>query len=131
MTERMHANCPYCGTAATLVDREFRVRRGDRVAPALLPTWECRTGCTNEAGVAPFRFATPSLASLERARMEVAWLETYGEALPAVTPPGRKPAEKRSVPVHVLLTPTELRLLDRLRGPRSRSEFIRGKALAG
>ena len=131
MSETMHANCPYCGVPATLIDREFRVRRGDRVAPAPLPTWECRNGCTNEAGTGPFRFATPALASLERARMQAAWREAFGEALPAVTPPGRKPAEKRTVPVHVLLTPTELKLLDRLRGPRSRSEFIRGKALVG
>ena len=131
MTETLLADCPTCGAAATLVDREFRVRRGDRVVRAVLPTWECRTGCTNEAGTAPFRFATPSLAALERARMEVAWLEAYGEPLPGATPPGRKPAEKRSVPVHVLLTPTEVKLLDRLRGRRSRSEFIRGKALAG
>ncbi len=85
----------------------------------------------NEAGTAPFRFANMTLAPLERARMEVAWLEAFGESLPAATPPGRKPSEKRSVPVHVLLTPTELRLLDRLRGHQSRSEFIRGKALTG
>lgn len=131
MSQIMHANCPFCGNAAMLADREFRVRRGDRVVPTLLPSWECRSGCMNEASTAPFRFATPALGPLERARMEVAWLKAFGEALPPATPPGRKPVERRSVPVHVLLTPTEVKLLDRLRGPRSRSEFIRGKALVG
>lgn len=131
MTETMPTNCPFCGAAATLIDREFRVRRGDRVVAALLPSWECRNGCTNEAGTAPFRFANQALAPLERARMEAAWLAAFGEALPPATAPGRKPVERRSVPVHVLLTPTEVKLLDRLRGARSRSEFIRGKALVG
>lgn len=113
------------------MERDFRVRRGERVVAVVLPSWECPAGCVADGGGGPFRFATPSLAGEERERMEQAWRAAFGEPLPAVTPPGRKPEERRSVPVHVLLTPSEARLLDKLRGERSRSEYIRGKALAG
>ena len=130
MSQPLSAICPYCEVPATLVDREFRVRRGDRVLSVLLPSWECRSGCMNEARTAPFRFGNQRLIPLEQACLEAAWLRAYGEPLPPAKAPGPKPAERRSVPVHVMLTPSELRLLDRLRGERSRSEFIRGKALA-
>lgn len=130
MDEHLCATCPRCNQPLKLVDREFRVRRGERVLPVQLPSWECTHGCLNEAGTGPFRFGDQRLIPLERARLEEAWLTAFGEPLPPATPPGRKPVERRSVPVHVMLTPSELRLLDRLRGDRSRSEFIRGKSLA-
>ena len=130
MDAQLTSVCPLCNRPVKLAEREFRVRRGDRVLPVQLPTWECTSGCLNEARTGPFRFGDQRLIRLERARLEAAWLTAFGEPLPPVTPPGPKPAERRSVPVHVMLTPSELRLLDRLRGERSRSEFIRGKALA-
>ena len=130
MEPHLSVVCPQCNHRVKLVEREFRVRRGDRVLPVQLPSWECTHGCLNEARTGPFRFGDQRLIPLERARLEAAWLAAFGEPLPTAMPPGPKPTERRSVAVHVMLTPSELRLLDRLRGDRSRSEFIRGKALA-
>ncbi len=131
MSQELTANCPYCETPAKLMEREYRIRRGERVLPVLLPTWECQSGCRNEAGIAPFRFANMTLAPRHAERTEVAWLAAFGEPLPAAKPPGRKPREKRTVDVHLLLTPSEAAWLDLMRAERSRAEFIRGKLLAG
>lgn len=131
MNEELTANCPYCDKPAKLIEREYRIRRGERLLPIQLPTWECQSGCMNEAGTTPFRFANMTLAPLHAARTEAAWLAAFGEPLPAAKPPGRKPREKRTVDVHLLLTPSEAAWLDRMRAERSRAEFIRGKLLAG
>lgn len=131
MSDALTANCPYCEKPATLIEREYRVRRGERLLPVHLPTWECRSGCLNEAGTAPFRFANMALAPLQAERTAAAWLAAFGEPLPAAKPPGRKPREKRTVDIHLLLTPSEAAWLDRMRAERSRAEFIRGKLLAG
>ncbi len=131
MSENLTANCPFCDKPARLIEREYRIRRGERVLPVQLPNWECQTGCLNEAGTGPFRFANMALAPLHAALTEAAWLAAFGEPLPAAKPPGRKPREKRTVDVHLLLTPSEAAWVDRMRAERSRAEFIREKLLAG
>jgi hypothetical protein len=103
MSNELNANCPYCGTPAVRIEREFRVRRGDRVLSVQLPSWECQSGCTDESRTTPFRFANQALAATERERIREAWRVAFGEDIPEPRRPGRKPVEKRSVPVHVML----------------------------
>ena len=117
--------CPYCDKPAVRTLREVRVRRGDRVAPVEMDTWECPSGCAGPDGEVPFQFIDRALALENDASARAAWLARFGEALPPSRRPGRKPPEKRVVPLHVLLTPSEERELDQMRGTISRSEFIR------
>lgn len=121
--------CPYCKTTARLVLRPVRVKRGDRVLSVDLETWECVTGCAAPDGPPPFRFVEQVVAHRNTERVRERWLAEFGEPLPEARRPGRKPPERRSVPVHVLLTPSEARELDRLRGEESRSEYIRSHVL--
>jgi hypothetical protein len=53
-----------------------------------------------------------------------AWLERYGAPMPP-SRRARRPSERRTVRVPVLLTPTEARRLDQARGERSRGAFLR------
>lgn len=118
--------CPYCQKTAVLVPQTFRVRRGDRVLPVNLWSWECPSGCPDpDQGVAPFRFSDPPLMRVCDELMRAAWLAHFGEPLPPSERRGRKTREARSVRVPVLLTPTEAEALDAARGERSRSDFLR------
>lgn len=124
------AACPFCNQPARLVMRPARVRRGDRVLPVELETWECSAGCTGPEGESPFRFVDRPLGRRNDEAAREAWESTFGEPMPEARRPGRKPPEKRDVPVHVMLTHTEVEELDRLRGEVSRSQFIRERTLS-
>lgn len=122
-------NCPYCNQPARLISRPVRVKRGERVLAVDLGAWECPSGCAAPEGPPPFRFVEQVLARRNTETVRKEWLAAFGEPLPEAQRPGRKPTERRSVPVHILLTPSEARQLDRLRGESSRSDYIRTRVL--
>ena len=131
MSEITEAVCPTCERLAVPVERESRIRRGERVLSVLLPLWECGSGCLNEGGTAPFRFASTLLGPIHAERTQAAWRAAFGEDLPPAKSPGRKPRERRTVDIHLLLTPGEAAWVDQMRANRSRAEFIRARLLAG
>lgn len=117
--------CSGCGQPAELVPKLTRFRRGDRVLPFDGFAWQCPSGCADpEDGSVPYQFSTFELMEWEEARAADAWQERYGEPMPP-SRRARRPSERRTVRVPVLLTPTEARRLDRLRGDRPRGEFFR------
>lgn len=120
------ARCPYCRVRTRLVPRVFRVRRGTRVLPVDLWTWECSSGCPDPSnGEVPFRFADPPLMRACDEAVRAAWADRFGEPIPPSERRGRRTREARTVRVSVLLTPSEARALDAERGELSRSEFLR------
>ncbi len=123
------ASCPVCKKPASQVMRLAYARRGERTIEVELATWQCDAGCKNEAGTEPLRWINRKLGRENDATIAATWLRTYGETIPEPQKPGRKVPERREFPVHVMLTASELRALDRLRGSHTRSEFIRQKAL--
>lgn len=120
-----------CDRATELVETIVRVRRGERVLPVTMQMWECLSGCRSDAGDRPLRFINHSLAAVNDEAARMAWKAAFGEEMPEARRPGRKPPEKRSKGVRVMLTGTELRALDQLRGELSRSEYLRRRALDG
>lgn len=121
--------CPSCQKTAALVERQSRVRRGNVVLDVVLHGWQCTFGCLEPESSRPLRFIDDPLAARNDTDAAAAWLQAFGQRMPDSTGPGRKVSEKREIPLHVMLTPTELQLLDKLRGPASRSEYVRSKAL--
>ena len=123
--------CPNCKLQTSIVRVPVRVRRGDRVLPVEMATFECTNGCLNEAGDRPFRFVDQALAAQNDAEASDAWRAAFGEEMPTRQRPGRKPDERRSRSIRVMLTPSELAALDAARGHTSRSEYLRVHGLAG
>lgn len=117
--------CPLCNGSATLEQRTTRYRRGDRVLAVDTWTWQCSSGCADPTnGEVPYRFMDPLLLRWNDDRAKESWLEQFGDPMPE-SRRGRRRGERRTVRVPVMLTPSEARRLDRLRGDASRSEFLR------
>lgn len=117
--------CPLCKAPATLERRTTRYRRGSRVLAVNTWTWQCASGCADpDTGEAPYRFLDAALMRWNDGRAKEAWLEHFQEPMPG-SRRGQRRGEKRTVRVPVMLTPSEARRLDRLRGDASRSEFLR------
>ncbi|MFH1465097.1 MAG: hypothetical protein ABIO70_11995 [Pseudomonadota bacterium] len=123
--------CPYCGAVARLGTRISRYRRGERVLAVEVRHWECPAGCLAEDGQSPLHFEDPPLLRANDEEARRAWLERFGGPMPPSGRPGRKPRERRSVRVQVLVTPSEAEAIDRARGELDRSEYIRRRVLAG
>lgn len=117
--------CPACNEPAALVSKTTTYRRGPRVLPVEVHRWECTSACTVPGSDTPYRFADPQLMRLNDANARKRWLEQFGEEMPLPGRPGRKAEEPRDRRVPVLLTQTELALLDRVRGDLSRSAVLR------
>lgn len=105
------------------------MRRGERVLALDVHHWACVSGCLDEDGTSPFRFEDAALLRQNDEAARTAWQERFGEPLPSSGRPGRKPVERRDVRVQILLTASEVALLDRSRGEMPRSEFIRARLL--
>ena len=90
-----------------------------------LPFWVCDRCADPETGQPPLVFADAEVSEQQAVLIQAAWQEKYGEPLPPRQPPGRKPEELKEERVQVLFTASELARLDRVRGEKSRSEFIR------
>jgi hypothetical protein len=121
--------CPYCHTPARLGTRISRYRRGDRVLPVEVQHWECPAGCLAEDAQGPFRFEDPALLRANDEAARQAWMERFAEPMPPSGRPGRKPKEKRTVRVQVMLTPSEAQSIDHARGDLDRSEYLRRRVL--
>lgn len=122
--------CPLCKAPATLEQRATRYRRGDRVLAVDTWAWQCSSECADPAtGESPYRFLDPPLLRWNDDFAKEAWLEQFGDPMPE-SRRGRRRGEKRTVRVPVMLTPSEAKRLDRLRGAATRSEFLR-KQLSG
>jgi len=118
--------CSGCRQAATLVPKITRFRRGDRVMPFEGFLWQCPISCRDPAdGTAPYRFSTFELMRWEEERAAHEWTERFGEPMPP-SQRARLPRDQRTVRLPILLTRAEAERLDRLRGDRSRADFIRG-----
>ena len=118
--------CSGCGRPATLVSKVTRFRRGDRVLQVEGFVWQCQAGCPDPVdGSSPHQFSTFELMEWEEGRASEIWQERFGEPMPA-SQRARRPEDQRTVRVPLLLTPAEAERLDRLRGRRSRADFVRG-----
>lgn len=117
--------CPFCAEAPSLQPRTARYRRGDRTLAMDSWIWQCESGCVDpDSGAAPFQFTSPPLMKWTDARARTQWEERFGEPMPP-SRRGRRKGPSRSVRVPVMFTPDEIEKLDRIRGERSRSEFLR------
>jgi hypothetical protein len=117
--------CANCSQPAFLVPRRGRLRRGERVLELDTWSWQCPGDCrAPDAASQPYRFANPALLAWEEDLGAAAWLDHFGEPLPASQRP-RRPEEQRRVRVPLLLSEAEADLLDRLRGERPRADFLR------
>ena len=123
--------CPYCGAETRLIRIPTRVKRGERVLSVPLETFECRSTCRSEDRSRPFAFINQVLGRANDAQIKQAWLDAFGEEIPAPLRPGRKSPEPRNQTIQLRLSSRELREIDRLRGELTRSEYIRSQALAG
>lgn len=119
------ASCPFCKGPATLVQTSTRYRRGDLVLPVDTWAWQCAASCADpDTGEAPYRFVDTRLMRLNDQFAREAWQDRFGQPMPA-SRRGQRPGERRTVRVPVMLTPSEAKRLDRIRGDASRSEFLR------
>ena len=119
--------CPFCDAPAVEGTRVASYRRGDRVIKIEAKHWECSQECKGSNGREPYRFEDPRLLRENDQTARRVWLERFSEPMPTAGRPGRKPKEKREHRVPVLLTETEIKRLDELRGEQSRSEFLRDR----
>jgi hypothetical protein len=60
----------------------------------------------------------------EEAQARVLWEQHFGEPMPP-SERGKHPGPHRTVRIPVMLTPEEAERLDRIRGEKTRSEFLR------
>lgn len=112
----------------TLQPRPAQVRRGARVAEFERVYWRC-SRCRDPLTGEPLEVADAAVSARNEHAAGEAWRAKFGEELPRAIPPGRKPGNPREQRVTVLLTEDELAVLDRQRGKRSRSDFIREAVL--
>lgn len=109
---------------ATLHERTMQIRRGTRVLEVPRAYWRCAE-CRDPLTGGPLEVVDGSLAARNEEVVRRGWRHRFGEELPAPLSPGRRPGKTREQRVTILLTDDEVADLDRLRGQRTRSEFIR------
>ena len=117
--------CPACNEPADLVSRPASYRRGSDVLNVDVLRWQCTSGCAVPGSGEPYRFADPQLMRLNDSNARKRWRQQFGEEMPPAGRPGRKPSEPRDRRVPILLTRSELELLDSVRGDLSRSAVLR------
>ena len=100
-------------------------RRGSRTVHYVARVWSCATCADPDTGSPPLEFIDAQLIALNDEALRRAWLQKYGEDIPASGRPGRKTDEPKAERVAVLLTTEDMELVDASRGSRSRSEFLR------
>jgi hypothetical protein len=117
--------CPSCTEPPALVPRTSRYRRGDQILSIDGWIWQCTAQCLDpHSGATSFLFTSPPLMKWSDAQARAAWQERFHEPMPP-SRRGRRKGPSRSVRVPVMFTPDEIEELDRIRGERSRSEFLR------
>ena len=109
---------------ATLYERMMQIRRGTRVLEVPRAFWRCSV-CRDPITGSPLEVVDAVLAARNEEVARLEWRNRFGEELPAPLPPGRRLGKAREQRVTILLTDDEVADLDRLRGQRTRSEFIR------
>ena len=130
MERRRPCLCGVATCTATLHTRVAQVRRGARVVEVERRFWRCSV-CRDPLTGAPLELIDAALAAENEDLAWAEWRRRFGEDLPPVLPPGRRPGRKRERRVTVLLSDEELARLDELRGRRTRSDFLREAALPG
>jgi hypothetical protein len=125
--------CPSCEAAAALVAYSHIVRRGDRSVSVTWHRYVCPGECRSERDGGVFEFVTAAVHDANVNAAEAAWVEKFGEPIPAPGRPGRPPraGTKSTERVPVLFTTDELDEIDRRRGDLSRSAYVRKAALGG
>ena len=124
-TNLVPPHCTGCGSPAARTPKLTRFRRGDRILPFDGWVWQCPSSCADpDDGSAQYQFSTFELMEWEEVQAARAWQERFGEPMPA-SQRARRPDDRRTVRVPVLLTPAEAERLDELRGERPRGEFLR------
>lgn len=128
----MTTTCRRCGGERTLVEREERVVRGERVSRYLAQYWRCARCRDPETGEEPYLSADRTLLERNVQAAKDAWQAQFGEPLPPKGRPGRPPAgdAPRDKVVTIRMSRSELERIDRARGDRSRSDFLRDAGLA-
>jgi len=117
--------CNHPDCVVTLHTRPAMGRRGERTVAHSARGWRCDRCSDPDTGIPPLEFIDAQLMAANTAALAAAWLEKYGENIPASGRPGRKTDAPRTERVAVLLTPEELNRVDARRGSRSRSDFLR------
>lgn len=118
-------DCPFCEKGAVKGEREASYRRGKKVIKIKAIHWECVGECREADGVGVYRFEDAGCLRENDAEAREVWLRQYGEPMPVAGRPGRKVVERRKNRVAVLLTDSEIHVLDERRGRLSRSEYLR------
>ena len=121
----MIPTCNHSDCSLVLQTRDAMARRGDRTVAYEARVWRCERCPDPDAGEPPLEFLDAQLIAANDAALATAWRARYGEEVPSAGRPGRKTLARRTERVAVLLTSDELAHVDRRRGLRSRSEFLR------
>lgn len=117
--------CPWCEAPAIEARAVIRFRRGDRVLPVETLQWRCPSGCAGPDGEVPYIFVDLETMSKNEEAARVAWLQHFGDPMPASGRSGRPSAEPQDERLQVRLSRSDLERLDRARGELTRSEFVR------
>ena len=87
--------CAHGACAATLHNRTAMARRGDRVVSYEAQLWRCDRCGDPVTGASPLEFLDAQLMRANDGTLARAWLEKFGEALPASGRPGGKTSDGR------------------------------------
>lgn len=115
--------CAARGGTATEQTRTLRISRGDRSVEVATRYWLCTCPPAEEGGEAEtVEWVDGDQARAAEIAAAAAWVETYGEPMPAAKRLGQK-AEVQE-PVVVSLSAADLARLDAARGELSRAELV-------
>jgi len=111
--------------------RRAMARRANRTVAYTAHLWRCERCADPDTGEQPLDFIDAALAAVNDEALAIAWRRKYGTEIPPSGRPGRPAEAPRTARISVLLTTEELERIDRARGERSRSAFLREVVLCG
>lgn len=117
--------CDSCGGTGSERIRSLKISRGENSVVVDSRYWSCAYPAPEGAEPVVVEWVDADQARAAELAAAAAWVEKYGEPMPAAKRPGRKPAEPKEEKVLLLLSAAELGRLDAACGDLSRNDFIR------